>query len=133
MEVGGCSKNNNKLLITRPTIIGRPITKTFNMTIKDAVASRDLVSGIILVNSINAYVLFDSGATCSFVSREFAQRLNLPCEPLDFPLNIEVANKEVIPVRHEHKNCCVEIRGHKFLVDLIPIQLKEFDVILGID
>ena len=42
------------------------------MTVKDAVVSKDVVSGIIPVNSISAYVFFDSGVTCSFVSHEFA-------------------------------------------------------------
>ena len=68
------------------------------MTVKDAVASKDVVLGIIPMNSIDAYVLFDSGATCSFVSHVFAQGLNLPFEQLDYPLNVEVANKEVIPI-----------------------------------
>ena len=72
-------------------------------------------------------MLFDSGATCSFVSHEFANRLNLPREPLESPLNIEIANKEIIPIRHVYKNRCVDIIGHKFLVDLIPIKLGEFD------
>ena len=64
IEVGGGSRNNNsKPMITGPTVSGRPIARTFNMTIKDSVVSRDVVSGIIPVNSINAYVLFDYGAT----------------------------------------------------------------------
>ena len=103
------------------------------MMVKEAVTSNNVVSGIILVNSIDVYVLFDSGATSSFVSHKFAQCLNLYFEQLDYPLNIEVANKEVIPVEYIHRNCSVKIRGHQFLVDLIPIQLGEFDVILRIN
>ena len=103
------------------------------MTVKYAVESKDIVSGLIPVNSIDAYVLFDLGATCSFISQEFVQHLNLPFEQLDYPLNVEVANKEVIPVEHIHRNCSVEIGRYQFLVDLISIQLGEFDVILGMD
>ena len=92
-----------------------------------------MVAGIAHVNSINDYILFDSEALCSFISHEFMNRLGLPYESLESPLNIEVANKAIILIRHVYKNCCIEIRGHPFLVDLIPIQLGEFDVILGMD
>ena len=39
----------------------------------------------------------------------------------------------MIPVTHDYKICCVKIKGHEFMVDLIPIQLGEFNVILGMD
>ena len=45
------------------------------MTVQDEVASADVVAGIIPVNEINAYVLFDSGATCSFIACGFAKQL----------------------------------------------------------
>ena len=81
---GGNRGNNsgNTLTITGPPATNRPTARTFNMTVQDAVQSKDMVSGIIPVNSINAYVLFDSGATCSFISDEFAKTLDLPKEEL---------------------------------------------------
>lgn len=59
--------------------------------------------------------------------------MNLTPKDLEHLLNIEVANKESIPVDRVHKNSCVEIRGHKTLAGRISIQLGEFDVILGMD
>lgn len=109
------------------------MARTFNMTVQDAVVSGDVVAGIIPINDINAYVLFYSGATCSFIACDFARRLGLFPERLPIPLNIRVANEEIIPVEHIHRWCCVEIRGYKLSVDLIPIKLGELDVILGMD
>ena len=83
--------------------VNRPTARAYNMTVSDAIASQNVVSGIIPVNTINAYVLFDSGATCSFVSHTFAQKLNLPCDTLDHPLSIEIANKARIPVTQIYK------------------------------
>lgn len=117
------STNSGRLAIAAPVQPSRPTARTFNMTVQDAVQSRDVVSGIIPINNIDAYVLFDSGATCSFVSVEFANRLDVPREKLEILLNIEVANKEVIPVSHVYRNCKVVIRGHQMTVDLIPIRL----------
>ena len=65
---GNRGNRGNNLTITRPAALGKPTARTINMTVKDTVASKDVVSGIIPVNSIDAYVLFDLGATCSFVS-----------------------------------------------------------------
>ena len=122
MEIGGGSKSTTtKLLITGPTTPRQLTARTFNMIAKDAMVSRDVVSGIIPINSVKAYVLFDSGAIYSFVSYEFGQRLQLPCLQLDSPLNIEITSKKVILVTHVYKNCCIKIKGHKFVVDLIPI------------
>ena len=58
------------------------------MTMKNTVASKDVMSGIILINSVNAYIPFDSGATYSFISHKFAHHLNLFPKDLEFPLNI---------------------------------------------
>lgn len=131
---GNTSSCSGKLAITGPIpSVGRPSARTFNMTVQDAVASTDVVADIIPVNEINAYVLFDSGATYSFIACEFAKRLGLIPEKLPIPLDVKVANEEIIPIEHIHKNCGVEIRGNKLSVDLVPIRLKEFDVILGMD
>lgn len=47
----------------------KPTTRAFNLTVEEAVAADDVVAGIILINSDNAYVLFDSGATKSLLSK----------------------------------------------------------------
>ena len=71
---GNKSSGSGQLAITGPTpSVGRPSARTFNMTVQDAVASTDVVAGIIPVNEINAYVLFDLGTTCSFIACEFAK------------------------------------------------------------
>ena len=135
IQGGNRNQQNNN---TAPQVAGaggqsRPTARAFNLTMRDAVASQDVVTGIIPINTLNAYVLFDSGATCSFVSNSFAENLKMPCVDLDTPFTVEVANNALIPVKTVYKNCNVEIKGHNFLVNLIPIQLGEFDIILGMD
>ena len=46
---------------------------------------------------------------------------------------VELENQEHVFVNQVCKNCEIEITGHKFDADLIPIKLGEFDVILGMD
>ena len=53
--------------------------------------------------------------------------------PLEEPLQVEIANQEVIPIDQICPNCEMEIEGQTFKVNLIPFKLGEFDVILGMD
>ncbi|XP_074323502.1 uncharacterized protein LOC141660418 [Apium graveolens] len=107
--------------------------RTSNMTVKNAVRSTNVIAGTLLLNSNPANVLFDSRATKCFVSKEFAEKLNLKVEPLKESLQVEIDNKEFIPVNQVYANCNLELGGVRYLVDLIPFLLGEFDVILGMD
>jgi hypothetical protein len=53
-----------------------------NITAEDAEKAPDVVLGTLLVNSFPAKVLFDTGASHSFVSQKFAQLHSLPLESL---------------------------------------------------
>ncbi|XP_074351492.1 uncharacterized protein LOC141690605 [Apium graveolens] len=107
--------------------------RTFNMNIEDAVQSSEIVAGTLYVNNINAKVLFDSRASKSFIFESFIGNLNCEIEPLVEPLSIILANQERISVKDVCPRCKLEISGYSFPASLIPFQLGEFDVILGMD
>ena len=86
-----------------------------------------------MLNSEHANVLFDSGATKSFISQDFASKLKLNSIPLREVLRVEIENKEIIPVNQIYPKCKLKLEGKIFEVDLIPFALGEFDVILGMD
>ena len=64
------------------------------MNIKDVVQSPEVVACMLSVNNVNVKVLFDSGATRSFISESFVGKLNCEIELLVEPLSIIVANQE---------------------------------------
>lgn len=107
--------------------------RTFNMNIEDAVQSSEVVAGTLSVNNIHARVLFDSGATRSFISESFVGKLNCEIEPLIEPLSIIVANQERVSVSSICPRITIKISGCSFPASLIPFRLGEFDVILGMD
>ncbi|XP_074352573.1 uncharacterized protein LOC141691713 [Apium graveolens] len=111
----------------------KPIARTFNMTVKDAIVDNDVIAGMLLVNSEDACVLIDFGATRSFISLNFMSKLGIESTTLEEVMVIEVANQEVVNVDQLCLNCDIEIRGQHFTVDLIPFKLGEFDVILEMD
>jgi hypothetical protein len=52
------------------------------VAVEDAQAAPDVIIGMILVNDNNAIVLFDFGATHSFVAANFVPKHNLPLSML---------------------------------------------------
>ncbi|KAL8148236.1 hypothetical protein AgCh_005552 [Apium graveolens] len=58
---------------------------------------------------------------------------DMVAEDLDEPLTIEVANKDKVLVKQYCPSCSLEISGYMFPIDLIPFELGDFDVILGMD
>ncbi|XP_074362278.1 uncharacterized protein LOC141702511 [Apium graveolens] len=79
----------------------KPTARTFNMTVKDAIADNDVIAGTLLVNSEDACVLIDSGATRSFISLNFMSKLGIESATLEEVMAVEVANQEVVNVDQE--------------------------------
>jgi hypothetical protein len=52
------------------------------VTVEDAQEALDVIIGMILINDNNAIILFDSGASHSFVAANFVQKHNLPLSML---------------------------------------------------
>jgi hypothetical protein len=52
------------------------------VVVEDAQVALDIIIGMILVNDNNAIVLFDSGASHSFIPASFVQKYNLPLSML---------------------------------------------------
>ncbi|KAI3715241.1 hypothetical protein L6452_22214 [Arctium lappa] len=71
-----------------PRVPGR----AFQMTVDEAKASADVVSGTFLINSVPARILFDTGASFSFVSELFRQKISMPTTSLEDALVVEIAD-----------------------------------------
>ncbi|KAL8110718.1 hypothetical protein AgCh_026455 [Apium graveolens] len=108
-------------------------SRTFKMTKRSNAQDSDVVAGTLPLNSVLVKVLFDSGASKSFISRNCAVKMDLMLEDLAEPLTIEVANQDRVSVSQFCPKCQLKIHGYSFSDDLIPFELGEFDVILGMD
>ncbi|XP_074336789.1 uncharacterized protein LOC141673963 [Apium graveolens] len=96
--------------------------RTFKMTKKSNAQDLEVVAGTLSLNSVPVKVLFDSGASKSFISKGCVSKMNLMLEDLNEPLSIEVANQDKVSVNQFCPRCQIEICGHLFLVDLISFQ-----------
>ena len=90
-------------------------------------------SGSFSVNGISAMVLFDSGATRSFVSLALSKRFSRAPGELDCPLEVEIADDRTVRVDRVHRGCSLQLFDEQFSVDLVPIPLRGNKVIVGMD
>ncbi|KAD3640698.1 hypothetical protein E3N88_29921 [Mikania micrantha] len=100
---------------------------------EEAKVTSDVVTGTFLLNSISAYILFDSGASRSFISAKFVHHPSFVLEKLSVPLEVEVADSKSFLAFDIYRNCKLTIEGEDYSVDLIPMVLGEFDVVIGMD
>ncbi|XP_074342238.1 uncharacterized protein LOC141679715 [Apium graveolens] len=73
--------------------------RTFKMTKRSNAQDSGVVAGTFSLNFMPVKVLFDSGASKSFISKECVSSIDLMLEGLDEPLTIEVANQVKVSVR----------------------------------
>ncbi|GJU95776.1 putative reverse transcriptase domain-containing protein [Tanacetum coccineum] len=91
------------------------------------------VTGTFLLNDHHAYMLFDSGADRSFVSNTFTALLDITPYALDVSYAIELADGRTSETNTVLMGCTLGLLGHPFNIDLMPIELGSFDVIIGMD
>ena len=111
----------------------RAQTRVFAMTADEAQANPDSVTGIISVFGEPARVLFDSGASRSFISTSFALHANRELTPLKSKLIVTTPLGESIVRTSVFRGCEVVIEGFMLKANLIPLEMIDFDVILGMD
>nr|GEX57529.1 putative reverse transcriptase domain-containing protein [Tanacetum cinerariifolium] len=98
---------------------------------KDAHQDPNVVTGTFLLNQHLARVLFDSRADKSFVSISFASMLNIPPITLDTTYDIEMADGNLVGTNTVIQCCTLILLNQPFKIDLMPINLGSFDVVIG--
>jgi hypothetical protein len=92
----------------------------------------DTVYGMYLLNKFSTLVLFDTGASHSLISRAFMVKNKIPTETIGYPLRVSSPGGELI-VNAGCRDLVLEIGKHKFLANLIVLDLQGLNVILGMD
>ncbi|GKB68979.1 putative reverse transcriptase domain-containing protein, partial [Tanacetum coccineum] len=86
-----------------------------------------------LLNNCYASMLFDSGADGSFVLSTFSAYLDVAPSTLDTSYAVELADGRISETNIVLRGCTLGLLGHPFDIDLMPVELGSFDVIIGMD
>jgi hypothetical protein len=103
-----------------------------HMTSDEAQQAQDVVLGMFLTSSHPVTMLFDSGASHSFITSSFVMKHSLPIATMKHTMLVsspvgEMRTKHICPA------VSITIRGVDFLLNLILLDSKGIDIILGMD
>jgi hypothetical protein len=88
--------------------------------------------GTFSVNDISAVVMFDSGASHSFISVAYVEKNNMPKALLRCQMIVSSSGGDM-PARQLCPKVNLKIRGVDFVANLIVLESNGIDVILGMD
>nr|GFA03552.1 hypothetical protein [Tanacetum cinerariifolium] len=91
----------------------------------------NVVTGRFLLNNRCASILFDTDTDKSFVSTAFSSLININPSTLDYSYDVELADGQIIRVNTVIRGCTLNFLNHPFNIDLMPVELGSFDVIIG--
>jgi hypothetical protein len=102
------------------------------VTAKSAGEAPNVVIGTFMVNTHPATVLFDTGATHSFITQSFVEHHGIHTSTLKRGMLVSSPGGQL----RSHIFCprvCIVIRGVEFSANLMVLDTKGIDVILGIE
>ena len=101
------------------------------LSLSKAETSDAVITGNLSVCDFMDSVLFDPGSTFSYVSSSFANGLNLHCDLLDILIRVSTLVGESVIVERIYRSCLVTFVESNTYVDLVILEMVDFDVILG--
>ncbi|GJV68800.1 putative reverse transcriptase domain-containing protein [Tanacetum coccineum] len=93
----------------------------------------NVVTGTFLLNNHYTSILFDTDADRSFISTTFSFLIDIVPTLLDNSYDVELADGKIVRIDTIIRGCTLNFLDHPFNIDLMPIELGSFDVIIGMD
>nr|GEW09276.1 putative reverse transcriptase domain-containing protein [Tanacetum cinerariifolium] len=101
--------------------------------VRDASPDSNVITGTFILNNRYAKSLFDNGTDMSFVSTTFSALINITPTTLENHYDVELADGKIIGVNTIIRGCTLKFMNHPFNINLMPVPLGSFDVIIGMD
>ena len=90
-----------------------------------------MVTGIISILEHDAYTLVDPGAMHSFASKPFLDRFQIETQPLGGRMRVSLPVGDPLFSDRVVRDSRVLIGGQEFPADLVALNMRDFDVVLG--
>jgi hypothetical protein len=95
------------------------------MTWEDVRAASHVMASMLLLKTMQVYVLFHHRASHSFISCKIANRLYIMPSKLDARVTVSTPLRENININN--------VEDYELRVDVMLLKLDDFDLILGMD
>ncbi|KAH0664080.1 hypothetical protein KY284_029011 [Solanum tuberosum] len=95
-------------------------------------SSPDMVTGMLKVFQLYVHALLDPSATLSFVTSYVAMRFDVLLDVLLEPFYVSTPIGDSIVAKRVYRKCPISLSRRVTLVDLVELDMLDFDVILGI-
>jgi hypothetical protein len=100
--------------------------------VEEAHEAPDVILGMFFVNTTSAVVLFDSGASHSFISTAYVEKHNLPIALLKCKMIVSSPGGDM-PARQLCPKVNLKIQWVDFIANIIILESNGIDVILRMD
>ncbi|XP_020547091.1 uncharacterized protein LOC110011381 [Sesamum indicum] len=130
---GGRGSGNLSMTSTGQSSQPQPQARVYAITKEQALMTPKVITGSSSICDFSAHVLIDPGSTCSFISRDFASHVHAKIEPFGHDLHVSMPAGGFVLVNTMVRSCPVVVEGVTLYADLVVIDLREFDIILGMD
>ncbi|GKA58301.1 reverse transcriptase domain-containing protein [Tanacetum coccineum] len=128
-----CGEKGHYANLCRKTTTNNAQGRAYMLRDMNAHQDPKVVTGMFLLNQHLARVLFDSGADKIFVSISLASKLNIPPITIDTFYNIKMADGNLVSTNTVIPGATLTLLNQPFEIDLMPIKLGSFDVVIGMD
>ncbi|GJS54815.1 putative reverse transcriptase domain-containing protein [Tanacetum coccineum] len=112
---------------------GNAVARAYGVGTTGTNPNSNVVTCTFLLNNRYALILFDTGADRSFVSTVFSSLIEIIPTTLDHSYDVELAGGRIIRVNTLIRGCPLNFLNHPFNIDLMPVEMGSFDVIIGMD
>jgi hypothetical protein len=123
---GGSSSNNGN------GKRGRTFGKLNCTSLEEANNSETVVIGTLSILTHPGKVLFDTGATTSFIFKDFIKKHGLRCQAIAHPMTVVTAGGKLL-VSQFKPDQVIMICDYPYFTDLYVLPLKNIEVVLGMD
>nr|GEU82419.1 putative reverse transcriptase domain-containing protein [Tanacetum cinerariifolium] len=107
--------------------------RVFALTTEQAANAPGTILGTLYMYNRGVFVLFDTGLTNSMVSIAFSKHLKVPLTPLVNVLSLSTPMLNSVIISHEFRNYPLRVGDDIHFANLLPLEMSDFDIILGMD
>jgi len=100
---------------------------------KNVIAASDVVAGTLRMNNLKIHALFDLVAIYAFITSRIVANLGKEAKRVKKGFTIRTSLGDVVKTNNMYMDVKIGLDEYESVVDLIPLELNDFDVILGMD